>query len=178
MNDALTKDLRNGMGLEDALIKHKTNLKEVMKAKTSRKTGEKYIHRVSTGWVIKKYIRGTVIQFGVYYSLIDAKLVRDELIKCNWDKTQLARIIQENDVLRDVPIDEYGNKYIQKTKYGKFRVTKKFGSGKNTVSVYGGTYNNIKVARVIRNELIKCNWNTECLPEIKKRYGIVNNQGE
>ena len=106
---AITIDLRNGMGLEETLVKHKTNLQELFQS-NSNKCNSKYsvfdewsqIQPTKHGtFRVYKYLYGHRIEFGSYRSHEDAILVRDELIKCDWDKNQLPRIIRELGIVQN-----------------------------------------------------------------------------
>lgn len=55
-------------------------------------TETSYIHKAKSKWQICKYINRKKNFFGTYENLHVAMLIRDELIKCNWDKSQLASI--------------------------------------------------------------------------------------
>lgn len=180
MNKALMKDLRNGMGLEEALIKHKTNLKEVMGVTpTQKRLPEKYIYRVKGAYVIQKQVNGKLTHFGTYDFLSEAKIVRRELIKNNWNKLKLGKILNDNNISFNIPTKSPNkNKYITRLVSGNYFVEKKFRSGRHTVRVNGGTYKKLEDARTIRDELIQCDWNEALIPEIKKKHGIVNSLGE
>ena len=180
MNKALMKDLRNGMGLEEALIKHKTNLKEVMGVTpTQKRLPEKYIYRVKGVYVISKQVNGKLTHFGTYDFLSEAKTVRRELIKHNWNKLKLGKILNDNNISFSIPTKSPNkNKYITRLVSGNYFVEKKFRSGRHTVRVKGGTYKKLEDARIIRDELIQCDWNETLLPEIKQKHGIVNSLGE
>jgi len=99
---AITIDLQKGMGLEETLLKHHTNLQELFQS-NSNKSNSRY--RVFDEWSqiqptkwnsfrVYKYIYGHRIEFGTYHTHEDAILVRDELIKCDWDKSQLPGILE------------------------------------------------------------------------------------
>ena len=106
---AITTDLRNGMGLEDTLIKHGTNLQELFQS-NSNKSNSKY--KVFDEWSqiqptkygtfrVYKYIFGHRIEFGTYRTHEDAIIVRDELIKCGWNKNKLPMIISEFGIIQN-----------------------------------------------------------------------------
>lgn len=103
----LTKDLRNGLSLEEALQKHNTSLREIFKdinnypIKTEQRTPRteewKYIQYTKnhTYRIIKGKHR---ISYGTYKNFEDACKVREELIKCDWDKKQLPKILSQNNI--------------------------------------------------------------------------------
>ena len=180
MNKALMQDLRAGMGLEEALIKHKTNLKEALAMPSCDKPlDEKYIYRVNGAWLLKKQVNGKMVVFGTYDFLSEAKIVRRELAKYNWNKLKLGKILDEQNItFSTCNTSNNGNKFIQRLASGNYSVQKKFKTGKKTVHVYGGTYSSLEDARTIRDELIRCNWNDALLPKIKAETGIRNSKGE
>lgn len=103
----LTNDLKNGLSLEEALLKHNTSLREIFKDvnnypvkrenRTPRTSEWKYIQYTQshTYRIIKGKHR---ICYGTYKTFEDAKKVREELIKCNWDKKQLDNILSRNNI--------------------------------------------------------------------------------
>lgn len=105
----LTNDLRNGLSLEETLKKHNTSLREIFKdinnypVKTEQRTPKteewKYIQltRNHTYRIIKGVNRHRV-SFGTYKSFEDARKVREELIECGWDKTELDKILLRNNI--------------------------------------------------------------------------------
>ena len=52
------------------------------------------------GYVVQKHMRGDSLYFGTYYSFDDALMVRDELIKENWDLDKLDEILLKLCVVR------------------------------------------------------------------------------
>lgn len=60
----------------------------------------KYIHydKIWNRYRIQKVLYGRRVSYGSYDTLEDAVKVRDELIKCNWDKKQLNKIREETGV--------------------------------------------------------------------------------
>ena len=63
-----------------------------------------YIHKSKSKWMIVKYVDGKKKFFGTYDDLRVAMLIRDELIKYNWDKSELEKI--RNRIFTDLR-DEY-----------------------------------------------------------------------
>lgn len=103
----LTEDLRDGLTLEEALIKHNTSLREIFKAvnnypvkreqRTPRTSEWKYIQYTKSHTY--RIIKGTPrISYGTYKTFEDAKKVREELIECNWDRNQLPKILTRNNI--------------------------------------------------------------------------------
>lgn len=99
----ITEDLRAGLTLEDTLIKHGTNLRELFKPNKKRTpchfnefTSIRFTPH-NTYRIVKK-IGLHDVQFGTYKTHEDALIVRNELIKCNWDKSQLEKIYRETGV--------------------------------------------------------------------------------
>ena len=100
---AITEDLQNGMGLEECLIKHETNLqtlfsKELIPRDYSEET--RYIEKKGNRFYIKKKIGNKTPHFGIYSSLEDAQLVRDKLICTGWKQNQVDNICKEVGVNR------------------------------------------------------------------------------
>ena len=61
-----------------------------------------YIYkRDSDNYYIYKTLDGKTGYFGVYDSLEKAKFVRDELIKCDWDKSKLNQIITNLNIMEE-----------------------------------------------------------------------------
>ena len=103
---AITQDLRAGNTLEDTLIKHGTNLKELFhqNSKLSKNHFDdwSYIQPTkSNTFRVAKVIKGHRIEFGTYKSHEDALLIRNELIKCGWDKNKLPEILEKNNIFRN-----------------------------------------------------------------------------
>ena len=92
----ITQDLRAGNTIEDTLIKYGTNLKELFAHNpTITSTTNEWSWIQPTPWNtfrIAKVINGKRIQFGTYKTHEDALTVRNQLIKCGWDKKQLIHI--------------------------------------------------------------------------------------
>ena len=57
-----------------------------LKNKPRKQRLRKYIVKSFGKWVIRKNINGKRVYFGMYDELECAMKVRDELVKCNWDK--------------------------------------------------------------------------------------------
>lgn len=100
----IIEDLKAGEDLEDTLIKHGTNLKELFspgKKNSSSKCNEwTYIRFTkSNSFRIVKFIGTHDVQFGTYKTHDDALKVRNELIKCGWDKKQLQDIYEKTGVI-------------------------------------------------------------------------------
>ena len=98
--ECITQDLRAGNTLEDTLLKHGTNLQKLFnknycytKPNIPNMNKMTFIQRTPSGtYRIAKVINGKRIQFGTYKTHEDALTVRNELIKCGWDKKQLIHI--------------------------------------------------------------------------------------
>lgn len=94
---AITIDLQNGMGLEECLIKHGTNLKTLFSngysgyPKVSNEE-TKYIEKRGRNYYIKKKIINKTYYYGIYATLEDAQKVRDELIEIGWKQEQVHNI--------------------------------------------------------------------------------------
>lgn len=92
---AITEDLRNGMGLEECLIKHETNLKTLFCDPEL-----KYIEKRGVNYYIKKKKHRSTYYYGIYSTLKDAQLVRDELIMTGWKQKKVDSICKKLGVNR------------------------------------------------------------------------------
>lgn len=102
---AITIDLRNGMGLEECLIKHNTNLKTLFNNTPSliastRTDEHQYIQKRGCNYYIKKKIMNKTYFYGIYRTLKDAQLVRDQLIHTGWKQNKVDSICKELNVHR------------------------------------------------------------------------------
>lgn len=94
---AITIDLQNGMGLEECLIKHGTNLKTLFSngysgyPKVSNEE-TRYIEKRGRNYYIKKKVINKTYYYGIYATLEDAQKVRDELIEIGWKQEQVHNI--------------------------------------------------------------------------------------
>lgn len=111
MNKALTEfqtDLRNGMTIHDALIKHNLTFKQAVEniykphtqQKTPHPTNEKYIAYRDGHYYLRKYSRKKTRMFGTYHTLEDAVKVRDHCIKYGWKQHSIDKYCQELGVKR------------------------------------------------------------------------------
>lgn len=187
MNVALMNDLRSGMGLDEALKKHNTNLQNelyrrnevsVHTNKSTKKGEDKNIYPSCKKFAIKKTHNCKRLYFGLYSTIEEARIVRDELIQCNWDKNQLQQILEKHNIhtsMRATLNEDMKN--IRKTKYGTYTIYRRLGKKYGRVVVYYGTYVSLKDAQLIRDKLLECEWDKTQLQSIKEQYGIKNSQG-
>ncbi len=93
----ITNDLKNGLTLEDTLIKHGTNLHILFSGKKPNPYPEWMNIRTTkyNTYRVSKTINRKKIEYGTYKSYEDALHVRNELIKNNWDKTLLPEICKK-----------------------------------------------------------------------------------
>ncbi|WP_458406011.1 hypothetical protein [Methanobrevibacter sp.] len=99
----ITEDLKSGLSIEDTLIKHGTNLRALFdpnyKKSEQRFDSTTYIRYTKHNSVrIVKWMNGKDVQFGTYKNQEDALKVRNELIKCDWDKSRLEEIYEKTGV--------------------------------------------------------------------------------
>ena len=105
----ITEDLKNGMGLEDCLLKYNTNLKILFQPSKNQTPIEavndwSWIRKTPSGsYRLGKIINGNRIEFGTYYTHEDVLSVRNELMKCDWDKDKLPEILEKLQVKRKTP---------------------------------------------------------------------------
>lgn len=59
-----------------------------LKRKPSKPNIRKHIIKYYDKWVIRKKIDGDLKYFGTFKNFEDAQKVRDELVKCGWDKSK------------------------------------------------------------------------------------------
>lgn len=107
---AMREDLRNGLGLEETLIKHNTDLETffaVADKKTklhSQKNGqdypEKYILKRNGRFTLRKSINRRTVMFGVYDTLEEAILVREEFERIGWEQTRVDEVCNRLGVKR------------------------------------------------------------------------------
>ena len=171
------KDLKNGMGLEEALIEHGLTLKEIMKPSEAPK---KFVKKsnirkniLSGHYQIIKMINGKTLTFGTYATKEDAEKVKEKLIDVDWDKSKLKSILDDLNIRRIYQTEHRMNEnsFIYQNSSGNFYIQKKWRNGK-VQRVYGGTYSSITEARIIRDELIKQGWDNSNLDEICRKHGI------
>ena len=113
------QDLRNGMGLSEALNKHGLTFKEAVlysprpftKQKKPASTHEKYIHAPRCGhYTVRKYIRNRIRTFGTYYTLEDAIRIRNHCIKYGWKERSIDEYCKELGIKRCVHRNKRRNK--------------------------------------------------------------------
>lgn len=63
-----------------------------LQRKPKKEKSREYIVKNLDDWVIRKNINGKKVVFGSYSDLEIAMKVRDELVKCNWDKNLYPQI--------------------------------------------------------------------------------------
>ena len=181
---ALQKDLRNGMTIEEGLKKHNLTLKDVFSIKPQKK--EKKLPTVHRGTVRKsnakvdhyavcKMISGKMCWYGVYHTRQEAEIIRNELCKVNWDKEELESILKDTGIKRVLQNERRVDKntYIYPNGHGHFVVTKSKYINEKRKAIFGGTYTTRKEARIIRDELIKNNWDVSNLDELCEKHRII-----
>ena len=101
MFSEISKDLKNE-SIEDICTKYNITFKELVEQSMQNnlrvsgdKSAYKFIYQKEHGYVIQKTIKTKYQYFGTYDSLEDARKVRDKLIDCNWEKSQLPLILKE-----------------------------------------------------------------------------------
>ena len=84
------------MSLEEAIEVRDKLISLGWKANPLDYLGDKYITKTNQKYSITKtFGRNNTIHYGRYNSLEDARKVRDKLVKCNWEKSQLQQICRE-----------------------------------------------------------------------------------
>lgn len=114
---------------------------------------DQYIYRTHNNrYIIQKCIEGKTTSFGVYKDLMDAKKIRNYLMKYGWSKNNLINArknmkIYTAELMRNIIFkDGY---YVLRRKYG------------DKVRVYYKSRNLLKVMR-IRDQLKDNHWNNIC----------------
>lgn len=109
MFSEISKDLKNGT-IEDTCMKHNITFKELVERSLRNnlpvnrdKGSDKFIYPRGKQFAIMKSIKGDFRYYGVYNTMEDARKVRNKLIDCNWDKSQLPSIHKE------LGVKTYGN---------------------------------------------------------------------
>ena len=114
--EMITEDLKSGLGLEETLVKHGTNLQQLFKCNAVRKqplTKQKssevtYIYENNAGhFIIRKKVNKKVRIFGAYNSREDAEFIRDLLIGNGWKIRSVDRLCRENNIERIPGQKEY-----------------------------------------------------------------------
>ena len=93
--ETIINDLKQGLSLEETLIKHGTNLKEVFHKNYVPGVIDDWTYIQPTPWNtfrVAKTIHGTRKEFGTYKSHNEALTVRNQLMECEWDKSRLPEI--------------------------------------------------------------------------------------
>lgn len=198
--DKFQRDIRN-MSISECCKKHKTTLNEVMKLlvlqdrkkimkknKKSKKKKTKPKTPKLNKHIIVKENRYCIIKAGTsdrtviarFRNIEDARIVRDELVECDWDISQLESILERNNI-RQLPkwtILRNPNAYIYENDNGTFQVRKGFRKGKGKWSCkYYGTYHTLEEARTIRDEMVDYNWDMTKLEYAKKKHKIKDTYG-
>lgn len=104
-------DLREGMTIQEALMKYNMSLEYAFKKlqhkspKKSRyvpkqKNQTKYIQERNNHFYLRKAIRKKVKPFGTYSSLEDAVKVRDHCMRHGWKQTKIDEYCKELGVVR------------------------------------------------------------------------------
>ena len=98
------------LSLDEVLRQENMSLKQVLEKKLrpggvykkGRVKELKHIYkRVGNSYEVIKTINWKQVCFGTYSSVEDARIVRDELIKYDWDKDCLEDILKKNNIMRN-----------------------------------------------------------------------------
>lgn len=111
-------DLRNGMGLEECLIKHNTNLKSLFESTYSLERTHveetKYIEYKGKTFYVKRKIKSKTYYYGGYSSLEDAQKVRDKLELVGWRQDKVDAICKRLGITRVPSRNEH--RYYERVK--------------------------------------------------------------
>lgn len=163
----LTNDLKKGMSLTDALNKHKVCLKDIFENMGHERNSEtcENLSYQKGKWVLSKVINGKREYYGTFRNKEDGIAVREKLKEYNWDKSKLPQIHKELNYSMELRLAEQKPRRNINTINGKYVIQKSI----NGKSSYFGTYKSLKTAQLVRNELIKCNWDKKQLNKIKNK---------
>lgn len=132
-------------------------VERLKQGQSHRKKDDYYIYRATNCQTY--YINYKGKYYGSYPSLEAAMLVRDFLMNNGWDKALVPGFALANG------INLYGGcKNFYVTKNNSFTLQH------NGVSF--GTYKDLRIAMLVRDELRSCGWDKSKLGEIHKRFGI------
>lgn len=155
-------DLKEGMDIFDVCKKHNLSFSDLFYGLKKRKNYKpvksapaKYIYHNGKRFIIRKRTGddNRSHDFGSFFDLEEALSVRDKLILNDW-------IVPDGELW-------LGDTYIRKTK-DKF-VVYKWLNGRN---YYYGRYGSLMDARLVRDELVRCDWDKSQLPVILERLGV------
>ena len=91
--ERLKEDLQI-LSIEDLVSKYNLSFKDLFELSKQIDDEDKYISiNLSGNYSVTKSLNGTVEYFGSYKDKKDAMKVRDELIKCKWDKEEFPEIL-------------------------------------------------------------------------------------
>lgn len=178
---SLQKDLKKGMTLEEGLKKHNMTLKDIFAnpkqnphPPSAHKGTVRRNHPFSEHYCVCKTIHGKLVTFGTYSNKEEAEIIREKLCLVKWDKNELDNILKETGIKRVLQSDRKikENTYIYPNKYGHFAISKSKKQNHVRKNICGGTYSSFEDAKIIRDELIKNDWDTSNLDEICEKHGI------
>jgi N-glycosylase/DNA lyase len=94
----LQEDLQR-LSIEELVKKYDLSFKELFELSKQIDVEDKYIiENVSGSYSVSKSVNGVSEYFGSYMDKEEAIKVRDELIKCNWDKEKFPEILNELEI--------------------------------------------------------------------------------
>ena len=157
MKSEIQKELQNGVSINEICNKYKITFDNLFKMlHTKGGTGKKrnYHSNTSELYIVKQgrryLIMNSHICYGRYFSLDEAKLVRDYLVGVNWNVN---------------PRDYLGDAYIQIRKNKGYLVKKQY---QGNPAIKCGVYKTLKDARKVRDFMDKHDWDIKYLHEIQK----------
>lgn len=103
MRVTIQKELKDGLTISEACNKYCLSFKELVELVSKEKKiiprkrdkEKQYIYRKGRAFVIQKRVNGKYSYFGAYSSFEDARKVRDELVKFNWNMDYLPLICRQ-----------------------------------------------------------------------------------
>ena len=153
MRKKIRDDLRNGKSIDDVCRDYNISFKNVVEMMKE----PEYVKKMLPENIIMKnrmysvcnVIDGEIVFFGRFRTLHQAKAVLEKLVASDWS-------------LR--PYEYLGMMHIYGHK-GKWRLQKQFSNN----SQWRMTFENKEDAIFVRDELVLCDWDLSCLPEILEK---------
>lgn len=96
--EELQEDLQV-LSIEDLVKKYNLSFKELFELSKQIDVKDKYVTLNAGNYIISKSIDGKNEYFGSYRDKGEAIKVRDELIKCKWDKDKLPEIVDKLEII-------------------------------------------------------------------------------
>lgn len=155
MKQEIRNDLKNGKSIDDVCKDYNISFKDLMELMSEpeylrkKKMLPEQIILKNHMYTICNIIKGKIVYFGSFRTLHQAKEVLKRLEESNWS-------------LR--PRQYLGMSYIYSRNTG-YQVKKNYGNGHS----WSRVFENKEDAIFVRDELVLCDWDLSCLPEILEK---------